>query len=88
MTDGQNGILLGGGNSYLFNFPLGNTINSLVQSNKADNNNVGYSDTNGTNAFVDNVAYNNIIQYQNVTNVVANGNRSFLKIIYIYIYIT
>ena len=76
-TDNQNGILLGGGNSYLLNFPLGNTINSLVQSNKEDNNNVGYSDTNGTNAFVDNVAYNNIIQYQNVSNVIINGNRSF-----------
>ena len=77
VTDSETGILLSGGNSYLLNFVLGNTTNSLIQTNKADNNTTGYSDINGTNAFVDNVAYNNTTQYNNVANIIANGNRSF-----------
>jgi hypothetical protein len=77
ISDSQNGVLLGGGSSYLLNFNLGNTVNSLVKTNNADNNKIGFSDIAGTNAFVDNVSYNNIIAYNNVSNVLVNGNRSF-----------
>lgn len=86
ITDTENGILLGGGNSYLLGFPLGNTTNSLVQSNKSDNNVIGYSDVvilpnpplNEINAFVDNVAYNNATQYTiGINNSTPHNNRSF-----------